>query len=353
MKNRLTLKFGDERAVLIRLTALWALTEAGLGGLMHLFRSPFTGIFVGGSAVLLIALIGGVARRPGIAIPKALILVLIIKLTVSPHSPLPAYVAVSFQGLVGALLFSWMSSFRLAAFLLGVLALVESALQKLLTLTLFFGMSVWEALDSFIDHTLKKFGLITQGAETQGSLWIVGVYVGVYLVAGMVVGWLAGRLPKELNAAQERLTLPNMGDVDPAAEGARRRRSWWQSRPVQWLAGIALLVGAVYFWVPGAKEVVSPLWLLVRVAVLLVCWFLIIAPLLMKLLQRYLRRKAGEHREDVDAALALLPAFRKLVRSAWRETKGLNGIGRVKEFAIRSITYALLYTGEKTDYEGS
>ncbi|MDV7397666.1 hypothetical protein RZS08_40070, partial [Arthrospira platensis SPKY1] len=120
---RALLQAGGERSILIRLTALWALNEAGLGGLMHLFKSPFTGIFVGGTAVLLISLIGYVAEKPGPAIMRALTVVLIIKAMASPHSPLTAYLAVAFQGVMGAALFSVLPSFRLAALLLGPLAL--------------------------------------------------------------------------------------------------------------------------------------------------------------------------------------------------------------------------------------
>jgi hypothetical protein len=40
-----------------RLTALWAFVEAGLGGILHAFKVPFTGLLVGGMAVMLITLI--------------------------------------------------------------------------------------------------------------------------------------------------------------------------------------------------------------------------------------------------------------------------------------------------------
>ncbi|NJO01983.1 MAG: hypothetical protein HC880_10065 [Bacteroidia bacterium] len=45
----------QERLAIERLTALWALNEAGLGGLMHAVRTPFTGVVVGGLAIMLIS----------------------------------------------------------------------------------------------------------------------------------------------------------------------------------------------------------------------------------------------------------------------------------------------------------
>ena len=50
--------------IFIRLTALWALIEAGLGGLLHAFHLPFTGIILGGFAVLIISLLAQHFEKP-------------------------------------------------------------------------------------------------------------------------------------------------------------------------------------------------------------------------------------------------------------------------------------------------
>ena len=113
----------DRRRAVERLTALWALNEAGLGGLIHALRVPFTGIVVGSTAVVLIALIAFFAERKAKAILKATVIVLLIKAAASPHTPLPAYASVTFQGLAGALLFGLLPSVRLGALLLGLLTL--------------------------------------------------------------------------------------------------------------------------------------------------------------------------------------------------------------------------------------
>lgn len=349
MKSAEATIFENERPALIRLTALWALSEAGLGGLMHLLRTPFTGIFVGGAAVLLIAMIAHVAKRPGPAILRALVLVLIIKAAVSPHSPPTAYLAVGFQGLLGALLFSRLPSFRLAALLLGALGLLESALQKLLVLTVLFGMPLWESIDAFVDYVLQKFGLLPGGAGAQGSLWLIGLYVGLYLAGGLFIGWLAGRLPAEVKAAAQRLTLPAVQPL--TTEGAKKtaRRPFWRRPMMRWITAILLALLVIYLLAPGAREALAPLWLLVRVAGILAAWYFLAAPLLMGLLQRFLKKKASDYREEVDAALGLLPVFRYLARAAWIETRRQKGWRRWKELAVRLITYALLYSSGKPD----
>jgi hypothetical protein len=40
-----------------RLTALWALSEAAFGGVLHAFQVPFTGLFINASAIIFITLI--------------------------------------------------------------------------------------------------------------------------------------------------------------------------------------------------------------------------------------------------------------------------------------------------------
>ena len=94
----------NNKFIIDKLTALWALNESGLGGFLHVFNTPFTGLIVGGIAILLISLIAYYAENKWQAIFKALVIVLIIKMAVSPYSPFGAYVAVSFQALFGPLL---------------------------------------------------------------------------------------------------------------------------------------------------------------------------------------------------------------------------------------------------------
>src|SRR6476661_2396295 len=87
-----------------RLIALWVICEALLGGIIHGFRIPISGLVVGSSAVICICLIAYHVPARG-AILKATLIVAIFKMMLSPHSPLPAYFAVFFQGLLGELIF--------------------------------------------------------------------------------------------------------------------------------------------------------------------------------------------------------------------------------------------------------
>ena len=56
---------------------------------MHAFKLPFTGLFVGGFAVLCVGLLAYVERPAASTILRATALVLLVKAVVSPHSPPP------------------------------------------------------------------------------------------------------------------------------------------------------------------------------------------------------------------------------------------------------------------------
>ena len=51
--------------------------------------------------------------------------------------------------------------------LLGVISLVETALQKLLELTIIFGNSIWKALDSFSNLLERNVGVLGELFSTQ------------------------------------------------------------------------------------------------------------------------------------------------------------------------------------------
>ena len=343
------IKLEEEHPALIRLTALWALSEAGMGGVMHLFSLPFTGVIVGGSAVLIITLIASMTDKPLIVIPRALLLVLIIKGMISPHSPITAYLAVSFQGLTGALLFRFLPSFRVAALLLGTLALMESALQKLFTLTIIFSMSLWESIDVFIDYILKKVGFLSENLSIQGSGWLVGTYVTVYLISGIFIGWLAGRLPEEVKKrAKNYVPLDIIPEDLNDQSKKKKRKSFWKKRSTRWTAYILVGLLLLYLFIPTARHLFTPVWLLMRVLGMIALWYFVLAPIFMRILQRFLHKKASAYQAEVDTALNLLPIFKYLAKAAWKDTRSIKGWRRWRELVIRIITYVLLYSPKKT-----
>src|SRR5436190_12902828 len=144
-----------DRGIYYRLIALWVLCEAMLGGIIHGFKIPVSGLIVGSCAVICICLIAYYVPAKG-AIIKATIIVAVFKMMLSPQAPPPAYIAVFFQGLMGELLFWKKRFFSLSCLLFGVIALLESGLQRILTLTIIYGNDLWKVINDFINGITKQ-----------------------------------------------------------------------------------------------------------------------------------------------------------------------------------------------------
>ncbi|MDZ7288541.1 MAG: hypothetical protein ONB44_02445 [candidate division KSB1 bacterium] len=329
-----------------RLTALWALNEAGLGGILHAVNSPFTGIFVGSVAIVLITLIAYFAEKRTPAILKATTIVLIIKIMVSPHSPLLAYFAVSFQALAGAMLFALLSNLRLAALLLGMISMLETAFQRLLVVTIIYGNSIWESIDIFFNYVAQQFGVMAAAANFRASLWLIGLYVGIHVFAGIFVGWLAGVLPREIRSA---LRHPVAASATRAMTATLRydtgnsRPPWWKRKPAKFMLLLFIIAATSMLLVPVTNRYVKVLYVVLRVLVVLGFWVFVAAPLLMKLLQRFLKHKKSLYREEIENALLLFPQFKKYAKLLWPETADKKGWHRWKEFLMALIMFALTF----------
>lgn len=184
---------------MLGLVGVWAFAESGLGGVMHALKLPFTGIWVGGTAVAVLIVMSAVARgryghdplpfRKRVRLLlQATALVMAVKLAASPHSPPTAYLAVGFQGLLAAGLLTWLRPFRLAAVFFAVGAMLESALQKLLVMTLIYGSAWFDALQAMTALAAKQ--LAWSGLDGKG---VLAIYLVMYTVWGLILGfWASG-----------------------------------------------------------------------------------------------------------------------------------------------------------------
>lgn len=320
-----------------RLTALWALTEAGLGGVLHAFRTPFTGIFVGGIAVILIVLIGYFSDGKPKEILKALIIVLMVKVAVSPHSPPPAYLAVSFQAIMGTLLFSFIRSPKIVGPLLGFLAMVESAGQKLLTLTIIFGESIWKAMDTFVSFTQSQMGI---ESTVNGGAWIAWLYVAIYAVAGILIGWWAGRMPARISGLLNKWAAPV---VSPESLKTQKTagpiwKIWWRKGRSALLIMVLILLA---MWGLKDEETMDPIVLILRAMCIIVLWYGILAPIIMETLKKYLNKKKEGSETELAKVMDLLPHIKGVSTIAWKETSHRKGIFRLSEFLSRMIVYSI------------
>lgn len=315
------------RVIYYRLIALWALCEAMLGAIIFTFRIPVSGLVIGSCAVTCISLIAWYVPTKG-AILKATIIVAIFKMMLSPQAPAPAYIAVFFQGLMGELLFWNRKYFRLMCVLLAVLAMVESAFQRVFSMTILYGNDIWTAINAFI----QKF----TGSDnpTDYSYFIILWYGLIHLVVGVLLGLWIGGLPNRIR------NMKNFGeqyhiDPSPAALSAPQRKRKKGMRLFLFVIWILLL--GIYiqsFFKIGTPLLPSSLALkiLIRSIIIILTWYFLISPVLKQLLHKWLEKKKQQSAQQVQQVLDLLPSTQGLISRSWQLAGTHKGWKRIQLF---------------------
>ncbi len=309
-----------------KLTLLWAFAESGLGGLLHALHVPVTGFVLGAFAVVIISLLARYAEHPTRDIMTATFLVLAVKLTVSPHTPLPAYVAVLFQGCSGALLFYVLRHHAFSLILFSMLAMIESAIQKPLLATLVFGKEIWLAIDEYMQ---KLFGSISNYSFEYFSLYLLIGYTLLYAIWGLVVGVWAYKLPEKL--ATIAIDEKEINAVEPLPVVNKKKR--WI-----FLTLFLLVLVLLAFYVIDLPE---PLRYLLRTIAILFVLYFVVNPLL-----RYLLKKFATRQEVfINDFYRSLPDLKTTVQKANQYAATKKGLAnRLSAFVI-----CLLYLNLQED----
>jgi hypothetical protein len=328
----------SNQAQLNRLTALWALSESGLGGFMHALKIPFTGFFLGGFAIVIITLIAHQSVHKYKAILQATLLVILVKAVASPHSPPMAYIAVGFQGLAGLTFFSLIPNLRLAAILFGFIGLMESAVQKFLVMTLLFGKSIWEALDLFVQSILKDLSFMTNFSF---SFWLIAGYIGVYSIWGILVGLWAGSLPQQL-AHQSDAVILQWHNLPPASNQTDSMKK--RKRTGKLIGGFFMLVfmaSVFLFQGLGGKAMYA----IIRALAALVLLFYVINPLIKWGIARWSKKQQANNKKQLTELLDLLPSISSKVAPAMQIARiQNNGLSVYPAFVINLIILSLYLT---------
>lgn len=331
----------DTRAV-ERLTALWALNECVLGGVMHAFKLPFTGIFVGGISILLITLIALSTTKIWSDLLKALTIVLIIKAGVSPYTPVTAYFAVSFQAFLGMILYKVFFVNNVSIVVLCAVTFLESALQKLLTLTIVFGQSFWKAVDVYMDWISRQLSFVS---FTLNSKFLIYTFLGIYILSGIAAGFLIIRTLKLIVLANASQTPLNFDLVLPEYNPKKRRlkmRIFYSFLIIL----LAVLVPILYFN-NGSNASQNAGNLIIRSVLILMIWNFLLGPFLLKFLNKILTEKQKFHQTDLQDILAILPTLKLIIDHSWRESKSSKGWSRLSQFLAKSISYSLYFENIK------
>ena len=337
---------GNDFLRIDRLTALWALSEAALGGVLHALRFPMTGLLINSSAVVFISLIAYYATHKG-AILRATLIVLIIKGMVSPHTPVNAFIAVTFQGVLGEILFRTKKYFTLSAILLAIVTLLQSGTQKIVVLTIVFGNNLWESINIFTNFVLQKFHISDAGSGIYDiSFWIICGYLVLHGLVGVLVGILASRIPgwidKELVRYHQSIPVDEFST--PSQIKVFKKKKSWLRRPsgiaIFILAAIIVLLSYIYPEI-SAKQSTKAVIMILRSITIMAIWYIWIGPKLLTLLNRMLKKKQNQYYIQVHNTLQILPPLRAIIYQTWNSAKKYSTLKRIKTFILLTLVSSL------------
>lgn len=316
--------------VVTRVTALWAFSEAFLGGILHGFKVPFAGLALSLMAAICMALIA--ANDTGKAvILKATLVVLAVKFVLSPHTPPMAYVAVFIEGLAGELFLMCRKSLRTGAFLLTMFCLLYSAFQHLLILTVVFGKGFWAALNIFLNGITKTFIKQSQ----QYSLYLVLFYIGCYFIAGLFGGIFCSRLIKNIKTGNRPAIADEYANTAFATQGVTTAVAKKKKLPLKYFIAVLLLVLLALSYTPLFKGTVLQSkvgQVIIRGTLIMLVWNFLLSPLLIKLIGRWVEKYKNKKGTPLQQVLLLLPAIKNMVQFSWQKSAQVNRFKKMPQF---------------------
>jgi hypothetical protein len=328
--------------ILLRITALWAFSEAFLGGILHGFKIPFAGLFLSLIAALCMCLmvVCGAARG---GIVKATLAVIAVKFMLSPHTPPMAYFAVLIEGLAGELLFLQRRFIRLSAFVLTIFCLLYSAFQKLITTTLIFGKQFWLALNDFINGITKMFGWQQQ----QYVWWLLCFYVGCYALAGILGGvWnmkivqniQQGQVPAHIQTLMMKLHEKNEQLVTEKKEMKNKLLK------KLWLPALffLLLMASYTPLFEGSFLKHRVVEVLIRGALLIITWNFFISPLLVGWMSNWVEKYKTKQQTLLQQLILLMPTVKKIVILSWQQATNRHKVKKMADF-ISNTAMLIVY----------
>ena len=337
---------GKTKLDLKRLTALWGFSEAAFGGILHALKIPLSGIFIGGAAVIFIALIANASQNKT-EILKSTLIVILVKAVVSPYSPITAYFSVLLQGTLGYLFFSSIKSEKVSTILLGFFALLFSALQKLIVLTIIFGNTFWKSLDLFIEYILNQLGFSVNNDIMSFSFAIISIYTGIHIAAGLIIGLYASELPswlkKEYSLIDSDFIFAVTTEDYFVKKGKRKKKRWWTRPTGLIIIAFSFFIMIISYISPqyNKKTSYEILFMLIRSVVITFVWFSIISPFIIKYFAKFVEKNKFKYASEINRITELFPNFKKIINYCWKESSGLKGTKRIGRFLMNSLVLLL------------
>ncbi len=316
------------KTILSRFTALWALNEAAFGGLLHVLHIPFTGILVGGSTVIILSFLARLEITKT-ELVKALFLVLIIKAGVSPHSPVMAYVAVTFQALLMLFIFGFSFSFKLKLFVFAFIALIQSGLQKLVVLVVVFGLDVISAIDSFSLYVFEQIGLNVSD-NFSIVLLVISIYLILHVIAGFFLGVWLNSFVNKVFLRLENYSPVSIDDIETFSPKVKKGKRF---NVIYLIMGLLVVIALISYFVDAFNNNLyyKVSLILIRSILIILFWIYVISPLLKRLINRYLTKEKSIYKNELTQIRNDILYMRKFIRFIWIKNRQLSFFRRINK----------------------
>lgn len=329
-------------AAAIRISALWACSEAFMGGILFALRVPMSGIVLATFASICITVIAVSSASRG-AILKATLVVIAIKFALSPHSPIMAYLAVLIQGLAGELFFWDRKRMPFSAFMMSFFALVYSAFQHLLVLWVLFGKGFYDSMNLFLHKITQSF--LPEQNDIVG--YIVLFYILSYVVAGVLAGMLNIQIIRKIQSRDIPEYVARARTTSEALEidSTQRKRKKWYQKYAPFLALFSVLLLASSYLPDMERQLAQNklVYVLVRSFFIVLVWGFAVSPLLRWLIEGYIRRKGIAESSDFKTVFQLLPEMRLLIGKSWKASYSPNKWTHIKQFITSCFLLTIFY----------
>ena len=338
----------------LKITAFWAFTEGILGGILHTLKLPFTSIFIVASAVLWISLLAKFSEKRS-DILQSLIIVLILKMILSPHASIMAHIAVIFQGLLGYFLFTIIKNVRLAISFLAVLSMLESSLQKVLVGIFFYQkpfQAVWEV---FMEKLVGDFSFFQNVNNV--VLGILATYIGVYVGMGVLVAFLVIKIIKEIEILykEEKIQFSLEHQEEKVAKNTSidvLEDKNKNTNKIALMATILLITGTLFFtfyledfleknyFPKNSSSYILMLIIGILLRTVALFFFLkeIIGNFLLYYLKNFLEKHKNQYTLQIIQILDYLPKVKENTLQIWSNIpKNTSNYQKIKFFALKFI----------------
>lgn len=321
---------------IIRLSALWALAEITLGGVLHAIRIPLTGLFVGSIALACVFLISRSTNSYRVVL-QSLVTVIIIKMIATPHASPFSYIAMSIQTLCCIPLVGQRGHSRFWITMMFLIASLYSPVQKLLILYVTFGQ---EGVTVVLDEFRKWFA--PSLSTTEFILIPLVLWLGVHLVMGLFLAKWLHRFTTSDNGKKElheEWISSVVHDTMPTASPPSMMRH--KLMPVVVVIGLCQL----YFFEQALPAWMHVLW---RPLLIILFWQLIVRPIVMYIIKKW--GSAGNKKKNVRAVMDEFPTMWSIIAFARRKSSAVAGsFDRFHVFLKVTILLSVMNSSNNTN----